>query len=154
MSGYLSARNRHFGILLLQYNVLVILKRSSPLRCLLWHFLTGEHADQYRQFIAGRDRDPAGAEFGGETDHEPEQRVRYAHRGGETLQTSPINPSKPEGTLELPPGEQGIETEMKNLSFSYTDETDILKNISLRIGPGKSMHHREKTVRVNRHCCG
>ena len=28
---------------------------------------------------------------------------------------------------------------MKNLSFSYTDETDILKNISLRIGPGEKV---------------
>ena len=139
VSGYLSARNRHFGILLLQYNVLVIFKTIVTAAMLIvGTFLLVNMQINIGQFIA--------AEIvillllnSVEKLITNLNSVYDTLTAVEKLANLTDKPIETEGTLELPPGEQGLKLEMKNLSFSYTDETDILKNISLRIGPGEKV---------------
>lgn len=139
VSGYLSARNRHFGILLLQYNVLVIFKTIVTAAMLIvGTFLLVNMQINIGQFIA--------AEIvillvlnSVEKLIMNLNSVYDTLTAVEKLANLTDKPIETEGTLELPPGEQGLKLEMKNLSFSYTDETDILKNISLRIGPGEKV---------------
>lgn len=139
VSGYLSARNRHFGILLLQYNVLVIFKTIVTAAMLIVGTLLLVNMQiNIGQFIA--------AEIvillvlnSVEKLIMNLNSVYDTLTAVEKLANLTDKPIETEGTLELPPGEQGLKLEMKNLSFSYTDETDILKNISLRIGPGEKV---------------
>ena len=48
-------------------------------------------------------------------------------------------PVEKNGTLMLSDASNGVKLEMKDVSFSYTGETDILQNISLKINPNEKV---------------
>ena len=108
VSGYLSARNRHFGILLLQYNVLVIFKTIVTAAMLIvGTFLLVNMQINIGQFIA--------AEIvillvlnSVEKLIMNLNSVYDTLTAVEKLANLTDKPIETEGTLELPPGEQGM----------------------------------------------
>lgn len=136
VTGYLDARNKHFRILLFQYNVLVLFKTVITAAMLIvGTILLVNQQLNIGQFIAA------------------EIIILLVLNSVEKLITNLSSvydtltsiekisgftekPVEENGSVQLPDISNGLKIEMKNLSFSYNNETDVLNNISLQINPG------------------
>ncbi len=137
--GYLNARNSHFKILLFQYNVLVLLKTVITAAMLIvGTLLLVNQQLNIGQFIAAEivillvlnsveklimniasvyDTLTSIEKIGNLTDKSIEKN----------------------GSVQLHKSGRGLKLDMKAVSFSYDDETDVLHNISLQINSGEKV---------------
>ena len=136
VTGYLDARNKHFRILLFQYNVLVLFKTVITAAMLIvGTILLVNQQLNIGQFIA--------AEIiillvlnSVEKLITNLSSVYDTLTSIEKISNFTEKPVEENGSVQLPDISNGLKIEMKNLSFSYNNETDVLNNISLQINPG------------------
>lgn len=139
VSNYLEARNRHFRVLLFQFNIMVAFKTVITAAMLVVGTLLMVNQQlTVGQFIAGEivillvlnavekliinlasvyDTLTAVEKIGEVTD----------------------KPLEKTGTVQLVPENQGLKLEMKNVSFGYSDGKDIIRNVSLEIRPNEKV---------------
>lgn len=136
---YLDARNSHFRILLLQYNVLVIFKTVITAAMLIvGTLLLVDQQLNIGQFIAAEiiilmilsSVEKLIMTLGS---------VYDTLTSVEKIANLTDKPIESEGTLLLAAETTGLSLEMNNLSFSYDDENEVLQNISLKINPGEKI---------------
>jgi len=136
---YLGARNRHFKILLFQYHVLVIFKTIiTAAMMIVGTFLLVSQQLNIGQFIAAEivillvlnSLEKLNMNLGS---------VYDTLTSVEKIGKLTDKPEEKNGSLILSAADQGLKLEMKDLSFSYNDETDVLRNISLTIEPGEKI---------------
>lgn len=139
VTGYLEARNSHFRILLLQYNVLVIFKTVITAAMLVvGTLLLVNQQLNIGQFIAAEiiillvlnSVEKLIMTLGS---------VYDTLTSVEKISSVTEKPVEQSGNVVLPQTNKGLGLEMKNLSFSYDDETEILHNISLQVDPGEKV---------------
>ncbi len=139
VTGYLVARNSHFRILLLQYNVLVIFKTVITAAMLIvGTLLLVNQQLNIGQFIAAEiiillvltSVEKLIMNLGS---------VYDTLTSVEKLSNLTDKPVEENGSLHLPPNSNGLKIEIKNLSFSFNNEKDVLKDISLQINPGEKI---------------
>lgn len=139
VTNYLDARNSHFRILLLQYNVLVIFKTVITAAMLtVGTLLLVKQQLNIGQFIAAEIiilMILASVEKLIMTLGSMYDTLTSVEKIG-NLTDKPVEEA---GSMMLPVSGSGMSMEMKNLCFSYDDETDVLHNISLRIEPGETV---------------
>lgn len=136
VTGYLDARNKHFRILLFQYNVLVLFKTVITAAMLIvGTILLVNQQLNIGQFIA--------AEIiillvlnSVEKLITNLSSVYDTLTSIEKISNFTEKPVEENGSVQLPDISNGLKIEMKNLTFSYNNETDVLNNISLQINPG------------------
>ena len=144
VTGYLKARNSHFRILLLQYNVLVIFKTVITAAMLVvgTQLLVNQQLN-IGQFIAAEiiillvltSVEKLIMNLGSVYDTLTSiEKISY-------LTDKPIEEN---GSVHLNSTGSGLKLEMKNLSFRYDNEKDVLNNISLQINPGEKVCVRGK----------
>ena len=139
VTSYLEARNKHFRILLFQYNVLVLFKTVITAAMLIvGTILLVNQQLNIGQFIAA------------------EIIILLVLNSVEKLITNLSSvydtltsiekiygftekPVEENGSVHLPDISNGLKIEMRNLSFSYNNETDVLNSISLQINPGEKI---------------
>ena len=133
VSNYLTARNQHFKVLLLQFNVLVIFKTVITAAMLIvGTMLMVNQQLTIGQFIAAEivillvlnSVEKLIINLGSVYD------TLTAIEKASEITDKPVEKN---GTMELPASGNGVKLEMKDVSFSYTGESDILQNISLKI---------------------
>ena len=136
VTGYLNARNSHFKILLLQYNVLVLFKTVITAAMLIvGTILLVNQQLNIGQFIAAEiiillilnSVEKLIMNLG---------TVYDTLTSIEKLSSLTDKPVEENGSVQLTPANYGLKVEMKNLTFSYNDEKEILIDISLQINPG------------------
>lgn len=139
VSKYLIARNNHFKILLLQFNVLIVFKTVITAAMLVVGTLLMVNQQlTVGQFIAAEIVILLVL-------NSVEKLIINLSSVYDTLtaveKASEITdkPSEKSGTVQLPSVNNGLKLQMKDVSFSYNDETDILKNISLQIKPNEKV---------------
>lgn len=133
VTNYLDARNNHFKVLLFQFNVLVVFKTIITAAMLIvGTMLMFNQQLTVGQFIA--------AEIvillvlnSVEKLIINLSSIYDTLTAVEKLAELTDKPIETEGTLPLLPEEYGLKLEMKDLTFSYNDEKNILNNISLKI---------------------
>lgn len=139
VTGYLNARNSHFRILLLQYNVLVIFKTIITAAMLIvGTLLLVNQQLNIGQFIAAEiiillvlnSVEELIMTLGS---------VYDTLTSVEKISNLTDRPTEENGSIELAGKNNGLSLEMKNLHFSYDDETDVLQNISLQINAGEKI---------------
>lgn len=139
VSNYLTARNDHFRVLLLQFNVLVIFKTFITAAMLIVGTLLMVNQQlTIGQFIAAEivillvlnSVEKLIINLGS---------VYDTLTAVEKVSEITDKPVEKNGTLELPDTGNGVRLEMKEVSFSYTGESDILKNLSLKIEPNEKV---------------
>lgn len=139
VTGYLDARNRHFRILLLQYNVLVIFKTLITAAMLIvGTMLLVNQQLNIGQFIAAEiiillvlnSVEKLIMTLGS---------VYDTLTSVEKISNLTDKPVEENGNIELIDNKKGLTLEMKDLQFSYDDETDILRHISLQINGGEKV---------------
>lgn len=139
VTGYLDARNRHFRILLLQYNVLVIFKTLITAAMLIvGTMLLVNQQLNIGQFIAAEiiillvlnSVEKLIMTLGS---------VYDTLTSVEKISNLTDKPVEENGNIELTGNNKGLSLEMKDLYFSYDDETDILRHISLQINAGEKV---------------
>lgn len=139
VTGYLDARNRHFRILLLQYNVLVIFKTLITAAMLIvGTLLLVNQQLNIGQFIAAEiiillvlnSVEKLIMTLGS---------VYDTLTSVEKISNLTDKPAEENGSIELSGKDNGLSLEMKNLYFSYDDETDVLRNISLQVNAGEKV---------------
>lgn len=139
ISNYLLARNRHFKVLLFQFNVLVLFKTVITAAMLIVGTLLMVNQQlTVGQFIAAEivillvlnSVEKLIMNLGSVYDT-----LTAAEKAAE-ITDRPVEKS---GTLTLPPGEKGLKVEMNKLSFSYNDQYHVLNNISLTVEPGEKV---------------
>jgi ABC-type bacteriocin/lantibiotic exporter with double-glycine peptidase domain len=137
--GYLGARNSHFKILLFQYNVLVVFKTIITAAMLIvGTLLLVNQQLNIGQFIAGEivillvlnSVEKLIINLGS---------VYDTLTSVEKIAKLTDKPIEPNGSIQLTPVEKGLSLEMKEVSFSYNDEKDILQNVSLQIKSGEKV---------------
>jgi ATP-binding cassette, subfamily B, bacterial len=137
--GYLDARTKHFKILLLQYNVLVIFKTVITAGMLIvGTILLVNQQLNIGQFIAAEiiillvltSVEKLIMNLGS---------VYDTLTSIEKISNLTDKPIEENGSVHLNSTGSGLKLEMKNLSFSYTNETNVLTNISLQINPGEKI---------------
>lgn len=137
--GYLDARNSHFKILLFQYNVLVVFKTVITAAMLIvGTLLLVDQQLNIGQFIAGEivillvlnSVEKLIINLGS---------VYDTLTSVEKIAKLTDKPAEQSGTIQLPVAEKGLALEMKEVSFSYNDEKDILQNVSLQIKSGEKV---------------
>ena len=134
--GYLNARNNHFKILLIQYNVLVLFKTIITAAMLIvGTILLVDQKLNIGQFIA--------AEIvillvlnSVEKIIMNLESVYDTLTSIEKIGNLTDKPVEKDGTFELAKSDQGLTIDMRNVSFSYSDEKDVLLDISLQIDSG------------------
>lgn len=139
VTGYLNARNKHFKILLFQYHVLVLFKTVITAAMLIvGTILLVNQQLNIGQFIA--------AEIiillvlnSVEKLINNISSVYDTITSVEKISGFTEKPGEHNGSVQLVGISDGIKIEMKNLSFSYNNETDVLNNISLQINPGEKI---------------
>lgn len=139
VTGYLNARNKHFKILLFQYHVLVLFKTVITAAMLIvGTILLVNQQLNIGQFIA--------AEIiillvlnSVEKLINNISSVYDTITSVEKISGFTEKPGEHNGSVQLVGISDGIKVEMKNLSFSYNNETDVLNNISLQINPGEKI---------------
>ncbi|HMP93144.1 MAG TPA: ATP-binding cassette domain-containing protein, partial [Phnomibacter sp.] len=137
ISGYLQARTSHFKILLFQYWSLVAFKVFITIGMLVLgvillldqelnvgQFVAAEIViltvlNSVEKFIISLDK------------------VYDVLTAVEKLGKVIDKPMEHNGTLELEPGLGGLHVSVRNLSFSYHDDTPLLRKISLSVKPGQ-----------------
>jgi len=144
VTGYLKARNSHFRILLLQYNVLVIFKTVITAAMLVvgTQLLVNQQLN-IGQFIAAEiiillvltSVEKLIMNLGS---------VYDTLTSIEKISNLIDKPIEENGSVNLNNTGSSIKLEMKNLSFSYNNEKDVLHNISLQINPGEKVCIRGK----------
>ncbi|MCY7311199.1 MAG: ATP-binding cassette domain-containing protein [Chitinophagaceae bacterium] len=139
VTNYLDARNSHFRILLFQYNVLVLFKTIITAAMLIvGTLLLVNQQLNIGQFIAAEiiillvlnSVEKLIMTLGS---------VYDVLTAVEKLSNLTDKPVEENGTVHLSAISKGLKVEMKNLSFSYNDENEILNNISLQINPGEKV---------------
>lgn len=139
VTSYLDARNRHFRILLLQYNVLVIFKTVITAAMLIvGTLLLVNQQLNIGQFIAAEiiillvlnSVEKLIMNLGS---------VYDTLASVEKISNLTDKPVEEDGTVFLTENNKALSLEMKNLSFSYDDETDVLNDISLQINAGEKV---------------
>jgi ABC-type bacteriocin/lantibiotic exporter with double-glycine peptidase domain len=133
VTNYLDARNNHFKVLLFQFNVLVVFKTIITAAMLIvGTMLMVNQQLTVGQFIAAEivillvlnSVEKLIINLGS---------IYDTLTAVEKLAELTDKPIETEGTLPLLPEENGLKLEMKDLTFSYNDEKNILNNISLKI---------------------
>lgn len=139
VSNYLIARNNHFRVLLFQFNVLVIFKTVITAAMLIvGTMLMVNQQLTVGQFIAAEivillvlnSVEKLIINLGSVYDT-----LTAVEKASEVTD----KPVEKNGTLMLSDASNGVKLEMKEVSFSYTGETDILQNISLKINPNEKV---------------
>lgn len=139
VSNYLIARNNHFRVLLFQFNVLVIFKTVITAAMLIvGTMLMVNQQLTVGQFIAAEivillvlnSVEKLIINLGSVYDT-----LTAVEKASEVTD----KPVEKNGTLMLSDASNGVKLEMKDVSFSYTGETDILQNISLKINPNEKV---------------
>ncbi len=139
VSGYLDARNKHFKILLFQYNVLVVFKTVITAAMLIvGTILLVNQQLNIGQFIAAEiiillvltSVEKLIMNLGS---------VYDTLTSVEKLSNLTDNPVEENGSVHLTDTGNGLKVEMQNLSFSYNNENNILQNISLAINAGEKV---------------
>jgi len=139
VSNYLIARNSHFKVLLFQFNILVIFKTLITAAMLIvGTMLMVNQQLTVGQFIAAEivillvlnSVEKLIISLGS---------VYDTLTAVEKVAQVTDKPVEKNGSLQLAEANIGIKLEMKEVSFSYTDETDILQNISLKIEPNEKV---------------
>jgi ABC-type bacteriocin/lantibiotic exporter with double-glycine peptidase domain len=136
VTGYLDARNKHFKILLFQYNVLVIFKTVITAAMLIvGTFLLVNQQLNIGQFIAAEiiillvltSVEKLIINLGS---------VYDTLTSVEKLSNLTDIPVEENGSVHLTDTGKGLKVEMQNLSFSFNNEINVLQNISLEINAG------------------
>ena len=136
VTGYLDSRNKHFKILLFQYNVLVIFKTVITAAMLIvGTFLLVNQQLNIGQFIAAEiiillvlnSVEKLIINLGS---------VYDTLTSVEKLSNLTDNPVEENGSVQMDDNGNGLKVEMQNLSFSYNNENNVLQNISLDINAG------------------
>lgn len=144
VTGYLIAKNRHFKVLLLQYNVLVIFKTVITAAMLIvGTMLLVDQQINIGQFIAAEiiillvlnSVEKLIMNLG---------TVYDTLTSVEKISGLTENPAEENGSVLLSAEKRGLKIEMKNLSFSYSDEKENLADITLNINPGDRVCIRGK----------
>ena len=139
ISNYLVARNNHFKVLLFQFNVLVIFKTIITAAMLIVGTLLMVNQQlTVGQFIAAEivillvlnSVEKLIINLGSVYDT-----LTAVEKASEITD----RPAEKEGTVNLQAENKGVKFEMKDVSFSYNDETDILRNISLTLLPNEKI---------------
>jgi len=133
IGNYLTARNKHFNVLLFQFNVLVIFKTIVTAAMLIVGTLLMLNQQlTIGQFIAAEivillvlnSVEKLIINLGGVYD------TLTAVEKASEITDRPVEKS---GTINLPDLKKGIKIELKDVSFSYNDERNVLQNINLNI---------------------
>jgi len=133
VTGYLDARNAHFRILLMQYHVLVIFKTIITAAMLIvGTLLLVDQQLNIGQFIAAEiiillvltSVEKLIMNMGS---------VYDTLTSVEKIGNLTDKPEEENGSVHLTDNGNGLQVELKNLSFSYNDEYDVLSNINLQI---------------------
>ncbi len=139
VTGYLKARNSHFSILLLQYNVLVIFKTVITAAMLIvGTLLLVNQQLNIGQFIAAEiiillvltSVEKLIINLGS---------VYDTLTSVEKLSNLTDQPVEDIGSVHLPGTGNGLKIEIKNLNFSYNNTSHVLRDISLQINPGEKI---------------
>jgi ATP-binding cassette subfamily B protein len=137
VTGYLDARNSHFRILLMQYHVLVIFKTIITAAMLIvGTLLLVNQQLNIGQFIAAEiiillilnSVEKLIMNLGS---------VYDTLTSVEKIANLTDKPAEADATMLLLENGKGLKVELKELGFSYDDEIQILKNISVLINPGE-----------------
>lgn len=139
VGNYLVARNNHFKVLLFQFNVLVVFKTSITAAMLIVGTLLMVNQQlTVGQFIAAEIVILLVL-------NSVEKLIINLSNVYDTLtaveKVSEITdkPVEKNGSFYLPAIAEGLKLEMKEVSFGYTDDKEILQNISLEIIPGEKI---------------
>lgn len=139
VTDYLNARNKHFQILLLQFNVLIIFKTIITAAMLIvGTMLLVNQQLNIGQFIAAEiiillvltSVEKLIINMGS---------IYDTLTSVEKLSNFTDAPVEVNGSHQLPDGATGLKIEINNVSFSYTNKADVLKDISLHIAPGQKI---------------
>lgn len=139
VSNYLVARNNHFKVLLLQFNVLVIFKTVITAAMLIVGTLLMLNQQlTVGQFIAAEivillvlnSVEKLIINLGSVYDT-----LTAVEKASEITD----KPLEKNGTLELQTAGNGVKLEMKDVSFSYNGVSDILQSVSLKINPDEKV---------------
>lgn len=139
VSNYLTARNNHFRVLLFQFNMLVIFKTVITAAMLIVGTLLMVNQQlTVGQFIAAEivillvlnSVEKLIINLGSVYDT-----LTAVEKASEITD----KPAEKSGTIQLPAVNNGLKLQMKDVSFSYNDETDVLKEISLEINPNEKV---------------
>lgn len=142
--GYLQARNSHFKILLFQYHLLVFFKTIITAAMLIvGTLLLVNQQLTIGQFIAAEivillvlnSVEKLIMNLGS---------VYDTLTSVEKIGKLTDKPVEKNGSFQLSKSDKGIKLEMKEVSFSYNDEKDVLQNISLQIQGGEKVCIRGK----------
>lgn len=139
VTGYLDARNRHFSVLLFQYNVLVIFKMVITAATLIvGTLLLIDQSLNIGQFIA--------AEIvillvisSVEKLILNLSSVYDVLTAVEKLATLTDKPVENNGTLKMKNEPKGMKLEVKELRFGYEEDKEILKDMNLLALPGEKI---------------
>ncbi len=144
ISNYLVARNNHFRVLLFQFNVLVIFKTIITAAMLIvGTMLMVNQQLTIGQFIAAEivillvlnSVEKLIINLGSVYD------TLTAVEKASEITDKPVEKN---GSIQLAAVTNGLQLEMKEVSFSYNDETEILRNISLSIKANEKVCIRGK----------
>ena len=136
---YLDARNSHFKILKLQYHVLVIFKTVITAAMLIvGTLLLVNQQLNIGQFIAAEiiillvlnSVEKLIMNMGS---------VYDTLTSVEKISNLTDKPKEKNGSVNVADTGKGLQVEMKNLSFSYNDENDVLSNINLKINANEKI---------------
>jgi len=139
VSNYLVARNNHFKILLFQYNVLILFKTIITAAMLIVGTLLMVNQQlTVGQFIASEivillvlnSVEKLIISLGSIYDT-----LTAVEKASEIMD----KPVEQTGSINLANTVKGIKIEMRDVSFSYNDEFDVLQNISLRINANEKI---------------
>ena len=139
VTNYLGARNKHFKVLLFQYNVLVIFKTVITAAMLIvGTLLLVNQQLNVGQFIAAEivillvlnSVEKMIINLGS---------VYDTLTSVEKIAKLTDKPTEVNGTVQITKTNSGITLEMKDVAFSYTNEKNILQNISLKINAGEKI---------------
>jgi len=139
VTGYLGGRTRHFKILLLQYNVLVIFKTIITAAMLIvGTYLLVEQQLTIGQFIA--------AEIvillllgSVEKLIMTLSNVYDTLTAVEKLAKMTDKPAESPGTLDMPEKKEGMKIDFKDVAFGYTDTETILHDVNFTLHPGEKV---------------
>lgn len=139
VSNYLIARNNHFKVLLFQFNVLIVFKTIITAAMLIVGTLLMVNQQlTVGQFIAAEivillvlnSVEKLIINLGSVYD------TLTAVEKASEITDKPVEKN---GSMELATTGKGIKLELKNVSFSYNDELDVLQNISLQINANEKI---------------
>lgn len=139
VSNYLDARNRHFNVLLFQFNVLVVFKTIITAAMLIvGTLLMVKQQLTVGQFIAAEivillvlnSVEKLIINLGS---------VYDTLTAVEKLSEITDKAIEKNGSIPLSPKNEGLKLELRDLSFGYNDEKNVLQHISLLIQPGEKV---------------